>query len=334
MVSFSSHSVALPARRSSVIPLCRAIASMSASLTRSFTWTRLRGSVAELGSLDSETMASVKRFRLEWSGNGDQKRQLPTAVLHTAVHAALVVAIVFCQPKFAVAQQASDTLQGRKAALEVQKLELEVSKLNARELPGWLIGGLGLLTGVLTGVAGTVTSVWIARRARHGALDQSVHDKRLEAYPDLMRATAPFAVYFPAYTSSTGMIDPKECGAIGHTMSQWYFGPGGLLLSEDARDAYFRLARALTRASSTNSLKVPTFPVDAERISIERLNEYRKKLSERSDLDDVESWTFGGSTLKNEPPHSAFKDYVFFQRLSSRLRTALSEDLRGRRRPS
>ncbi len=298
--------------------------------------TRVTSRVAELGSLGGETMASVKRFRLEWSGNGDQKRQLPTAVLHTAVNAALVFVIVFCQPKFAVAQQASDT--SRKAALEVQKLELEdrkleleCSKLKARELPGWLIGlGLGLLTG-----AGGVSSVWLARRTRHGTLDQSVHDKRLEAYPHLVRATAPFAVYFPGFTSSCEMIGPEECRKIGHTMSQWYFARGGLLLSEDARDAYERLARALERASlSKISLKVPAFPVDADRITSEKLNDYREKLSDQWDLDEVEKWTFGGPTLENEEPYSAFKDYVFLQRLSSALRTALSKDLRSRRRPS
>jgi hypothetical protein len=284
----------------------------------------------------------MKRFRLEWSGNDDQKRQLPTAVLRNAVHAALVFVIVFCQPKFAVAQQASDTLQSRKAALEVQKLaledkklELECSKLSARELPGWLIG-LGL--GLVTGLAGSVTSVWLARRTRHGTFDQSVHDKRLEAYPDLVRATAPFAVYFPDFTSSCEMIGPEECRKIGHKMSQWYFARGGLLLSQDARDAYERLARALERASlSKISLKVPEFPVDADRITSEKLNEYREKLSKRSDqsdLDEVEKWTFGGPTLEKEEPHSAFKDYVFLHRLSSALRTALSKDLRSRRRPS
>jgi hypothetical protein len=284
----------------------------------------------------------MKRFRLEWSGNGDQKRQLPTAVLRTAVHAALVFVIVFCQPKFAVAQQASDTLQSRKAALEVQKLELEdrkleleCSKLKARELPGWLIG-LGL--GLLTGVAGAVSSIWLARYTRHGTLDQSVHDKRLEAYPDLVKATAPFAVYFPGYTSSCEMIGPKECGKIGHAMSKWYFARGGLLLSEDARHAYERFARALERAFLSNeSLKVPAFPKDADRITIEKLKKYKKELSKRSkrsDLDEVETWTFGGPTLENEPDHSAFKDYVFLYRLSSALRTALSKDLRSRRRAS
>jgi hypothetical protein len=33
------------------------------------------------------------------------------------------------------------------------------------------------------------------------------------------------------------------------------------------------------------------------------------------------------------PPHQRFRDYVFLQNLSSRLRTALTEDLRSRRRP-
>jgi hypothetical protein len=85
-------------------------------------------------------------------------------------------------------------------------------------------------------------------------------------------------------------------------MSEWYFFTGGgLLLSVPARDAYFKLARALTRASSAEVLKVPTFPDDAEDISREKVDEYHCQLiQQKLDLDDIEMWTFGSSPSETE----------------------------------
>jgi hypothetical protein len=232
----------------------------------------------------------------------------------------------------ATAQQEPSSLQSRKTDLEVQKLGLEVAKLkeDRGELPKWLTGVLGLLVGVV----GTAASVWAARRARLGALDQSVHDKRLESYPNLVKATARLALYFPSNDPPAASIGPKECAAMGQAMSAWYFDGGGLLLSTEARDAYFRLARALTRASLAEELRVPMFPKDAEGISAEKVDDYRAELAQAFDLDDVERWSFGDPGSEDEKPALRFKDFVFLQRLSSTLRTKLSEDLHSRRRPS
>ncbi len=141
--------------------------------------------------------------------------------------------------------------------------------------------------------------------------------------------------------------------------------------SASRRDAYFRLARALTLASSAESLRVPTFRRNAEDISVEKLKKYRAKLVDeyrakltdenRAELadeyrvvlaaverldedgaeppkdevfDDVEHWKFGCSVPEDDSPEHRFQDYVFLQRLSSALRTMLSEDLCSRRRPS
>ena len=137
----------------------------------------------------------------------------------------------------------------------------------------------------------------------------------------------------------------KQCDVIGSEMSKWYFEFGGLLMSGKARDAYFRLARALTRASlAANELDVPEFPVDAENISKEKLKNYREQLGTKLSLGraktwvkryDVDEWTFGKSSPKGEgEPYMDFKDYVFLQELSSLLRTELSTDLHSRRRLS
>lgn len=199
------------------------------------------------------------------------------------------------------------------------------------ELPSWLIGLVGLLAGIL----GTATTVLLARLARLGALDQSVHDKRLESYPQLVKAASRLAVHFPSGDPPVASIGPKECREMGQAMSEWYFVVGGLLLSVEARDAYFALARALTRASLAEDLRVPAFPRDAEDISVGKLDKYRKELAREFDLDDIENWSFGGTELgREETPARRFQDFVFLQRLSSALRTTLSEDLRSRRRPS
>jgi hypothetical protein len=259
--------------------------------------------------------------------------------LRTLGCALVAVAMVLSCFQVATAQQAAGDLQLRKADLEVQKLELEVSRL--REDPGGLPAWLTAVFGLLLGIAGTAASVWVARRTRLGALDQSVHDKRPESYGELVNATSRLALFFPKIEPQRGSdspvawIGPRECEAMGQAMSAWYFNGGGLILSVEARDAYFRLTRALTRASQANAVRVPKFPTDAADISVEKVREYQAELAaHKLNLDDIESWDFGDSLPAEERPAFKFKDYIFLQRFSSRLRTTLSEDLRSRRRPS
>src|SRR5882724_8931486 len=305
-------------------------------------------------------MADLKQFGFQLPVHTGPKRRLKASL--RAVGCTLVVlGMMLPCLEIATAQQEPSSLERRKADLEVQKLELEFAKLkkDRGELPGWLTGVLG----VLAGIVGTATSVWLARRARLGALDQSVHDKRLESYPELVKATAGLALYFPSGDAPVP-IGPKDCGTMGRAMSVWYFGGGGLLLSVKARDAYFALARAVTRASLAEKLKVPVFPRDAEDISGKKVDEYRAELVRKFNLDDVENWKFGdpgleeklalrskiflflrwlSSSFRTKPSKELrrrrqlalrFKDFVFLQRLSSGLRTKLSNDLRSRRPPS
>jgi hypothetical protein len=126
---------------------------------------------------------------------------------------------------------------------------------------------------------------------------------------------------------------------MGREMSSWYFGGGGLLMSNKARDAYFDLARALTRASLADALNVPQFPEDATDISREKVDTYAKELEEELAvaMANADMWTFGDPTTESKGKYSGpvakFKDYIFLQRLSSRLRTRLAEDLSSRRLP-
>jgi hypothetical protein len=290
------------------------------------------------------------------------------------VSAVLVVVglVLLWSSAVATAQQDSSALEQRKAKLEVQKLELEARKLEleARKLDDelgllskWGQTVLTVFGSVFVGFVAAGASMQIARRNARAAeraarqrafatlkaarrsqkadLDQATHQKRLESYPGLVTATSPLAIYFPDLTSSTNMksLDPHTCGAIGCAISKWYF-KSGLLLSGEARDAYFRLARALTLASCAEKLYVPHFPDDAKGISAEKVDQYRDLLGIKEPNDEtIEKWEFGNPPTasvgeeKLEFEGYRFKDYVLLQTLSSRLRTMLSEDIRSRRRP-
>ena len=105
---------------------------------------------------------------------------------------------------------------------------------------------------------------------------------------------------------------------MGESMQNWYFEGGGLLMSTEARNAYFTLARALTRASLAKRLSVPLFPKDADSIRDKTIQDYRHELKALG-LDDVENWTFGSYESELEKPALRFKDLYSFSALVAHL---------------
>lgn len=191
--------------------------------------------------------------------------------------------------------------------------------------------GLG---GVLVGA---VTSLLVAPWTRVGQLDQAVHEKRLDAYPKLVRATSLLSIYFPGPAhgspgeteSSPSRFDSAACTRMGHFLSAWYFRHGGLLLSEGSLGAYLDLARALTAASTAPELNVPEFPADALAVEHERIREYREQLPPC----DPAEWEFG-MPARSKKPWDRFQDFVVLQDLCSKLRSCLIADIRGRTPPA
>jgi hypothetical protein len=270
-------------------------------------------------------------FQASQRVNGFKCRRFADSNTRKVRAALLIVALALFCLQMAAANEERGNLETHKLELEVQKLDLEVSNLKKERPELWWLPGL---FGVIAGVASGLITFRAAHRAQLAELDQAVHEKRLEYYLLLVNSTSRLAIYFPEYAS----VQPDGCEAMGRAMSQWYFDHGGLLLSGPARTAYFRLARALTRAALAKILKVPTFPEDAKDISVEKVREYECQIKQTkprvADLDPVENWVFGGPAVDGEPNYLKFKDYVFLRNLTSELRTTLTEDLRGRLRPS
>ena len=250
------------------------------------------------------------------------------SLCHISRLAGLVVLVVLSSTGASAMAQPTAAPQG---PLDREKLQAEILNLRAQRFSNLTVGALS----IVVAIAGAVTSFWVGRRALVGALDQSVHEQRLKVYPGLVKTVAPLALYFPEQGSGAAKIGPAECAAMGRAVSRWYFSGGGLLLSESSRNAYFALMRALTRASLAAEISAPSYPHDALEISLEKVDQYRKQLSKRFRLDDVDGWLFGGTAAApGLSPEERFKDYLFLQRLASTLRTTLATDLRSRRTTS
>ncbi|MET4207708.1 hypothetical protein [Bradyrhizobium sp. LA2.1] len=237
-------------------------------------------------------------------------------------------------------QELDGDLPQRKAKFEVSKLELEAKKLEreAKKIddelrwsskwgPPLLTTITSLFVGILGGWIAARAAMWVAHRNALAEMAAATHEKRLECYPELVEHTLPLAIYFPMQP-----LDPRTCEEIGRAISGWYF-VSGLLLSAEARDAYFLLARALTRASDVKELLVPQSTDDAKKISPKIVQDYRDRFNiVKPDNGTIENWKFGVRDEKLKPDD--YKDYVLLQTLGSWLRTMLTEDIGSRRRPS
>jgi hypothetical protein len=245
------------------------------------------------------------------------------------------------------------TADEQKKLLENRKLTLEVKALESRPLPwlpSWVVGAVGAVLGVLIPA---MLAVYLSHRDRLAQLKQAVHEKRLASYPKVVTAAKPLALYFSPFEESTAVDIRQELKKMGVTMRTWYLEGGGLLLSEEARDAYFLLARALTRAcAAQGKLRFPESG-DWLEVSREKLRRYEKELElpkvtallawqkthdgKRHKPKSVEQWSFAEIPpyrIKPECPASKFSDFVYLQRLASHLRTELAQDLHVRRKPA
>jgi hypothetical protein len=112
-------------------------------------------------------------------------------------------------------------------------------------------GTTTLLAAGLSGVAGLLASYfgirWQIRKDLEAKYDASLRELRLKAYGPLWSLTKPLAL-FARGTYPT----QKQLEALAVSLRDWYFDSGGLYMSEGARDAYFRLQRALRALASSN----------------------------------------------------------------------------------
>jgi hypothetical protein len=101
-------------------------------------------------------------------------------------------------------------------------------------------------------VAGVGVALVEARRNLETQYDIDLRKERIGAYQELWACFEPVAFYSPP-----GPVTFKTVREISKTMREWYFTKGGLFLSTEARDVYFRLQRELTKTAHAHRVGIP-----------------------------------------------------------------------------
>ncbi|MGR3795291.1 hypothetical protein [Vannielia sp. SX4] len=156
-------------------------------------------------------------------------------------------------------------------------------------------------------------------------------EARTAAYAKAFALTEATALTFPRRPEGAGedtpVLTPARCAEMGRGLSGWYFGAGGLLLTEGTRRAYEHLMEALASAArSTGPLASASFAAHGTMLSDSEIRATRAKLRLGDRM--PEGWAFG--TGDGAEPN---RDFVLIQTLASRFRTALTRDIASRAMP-
>ncbi len=105
----------------------------------------------------------------------------------------------------------------------------------AKALLSFALGAVGSYLGLL----------WKVRKDLEAAYDKDLRERRLIAYKTLWAHLEPLAKY-----SRPGPVNGATLSQLSVQLRHWYFADGGIYLSDDTRDAYFRLQQALLEYST------------------------------------------------------------------------------------
>ena len=108
--------------------------------------------------------------------------------------------------------------------------------------------------------------------------DVDLRRLRLESYAELWSRLLPLALF-----ARDGYPTRELLEKLTHSLTHWYFGKGGLYLSEHPRDAYFRLQRALHDLLESAHWSEPTNQLDPE--TFEHLRSIGSRLRTRMTMD-------------------------------------------------
>ncbi|MFN2453452.1 MAG: hypothetical protein ABR577_04460 [Pyrinomonadaceae bacterium] len=99
---------------------------------------------------------------------------------------------------------------------------------------------IGLVSGAITAVVTYFATLSKARLDLTIEYDKELRERRLAAYKELWPRMKPLARYSPERPITYLVV--KETS---EKMRDWYFGGGGIFLSEESRKPYFALKRAM-----------------------------------------------------------------------------------------
>jgi hypothetical protein len=111
-----------------------------------------------------------------------------------------------------------------------------------------------VIVGAAASIATALIAAYLGHRRRvlaelEGQYDADLRDLRLAAYRELWRLLEPLALYArepPGYPTRDALETLAEA------LRDWYFKTGGIYLSAESREAYFRFQKSLWAVASSS----------------------------------------------------------------------------------
>jgi hypothetical protein len=154
-------------------------------------------------------------------------------------------------------------------------------------------------------VTGAVATAYKSRKDLEVQYDIKLREERIAAYKELWKELARLAYYSPE-----APVTRDVARDLSAALRKWYFETGGLLMSEETREPYFDLQRALTAVvASDDELSTPTIDAlkqlgsrlrtsttDDVATRVEPLLQHRLRLRRRAQaqVTVARGWTFDG----------------------------------------
>jgi hypothetical protein len=108
---------------------------------------------------------------------------------------------------------------------------------------------VGILAALVAGGATFLTTRWQLRKQFDFEYDRQLRERRLTAYEQLWRLLEVLSIY------DRDPITVEEAWSLSAKLTRWYYRTGGLVLSTQARVAYFPLQNV---ASAAGHLPMPS----------------------------------------------------------------------------
>lgn len=114
---------------------------------------------------------------------------------------------------------------------------------------------IAAIIGVFFGFISTyLAAILKFRQDLRAQYDKDLRDKRIEEYRELWELTGAFPKYAVPKSVTYG-----DANKLAENLRIWYFGKGGMFLSDDSRNAYFKYQEAFKKilADETEDLSRP-----------------------------------------------------------------------------
>jgi len=138
----------------------------------------------------------------------------------------------------------------------------------------YILAATSVVAAILTALFGLVANRQKFREDLQAKYDQNLHNERTKVYWTLWRDLEALAKFGPEEPITT-----KRLETLSRTLRNWFFHTGGLVLSDESRDAYLKLQNKIKEEIADHDLTDDLLDWKTVKLIHDLASNLREKLS-------------------------------------------------------